>query len=450
MKQEENILIVGAGGIGCELLKNMVRSKCKSISIVDLDRIEETNFHRQFLFTENDLFKNKAEVAKEKIYRHFGVHIESYVGDITDISKFPFSFFRRFKTIMNAVDNNKTRRHVNRMAIVCGCIVFESGSAGYLGQTYIIKPFITECYSCIEREETKIVATCTTRSIPTELSHCVSWAKYYLFPLIFSYSRERRREEQLCFVFNEMAGCCYKKENGCCYEIEQLKKMFCPNLFKIKEKTKNPIAFHRNHVFFYRTVVSIKEKNIVSFNKDDQDVLDFVYYSTLIRAKLYQIESGTRFEIEGIAASIIPSTLTTNSTVAGMMTSLFFRYKKYGIKGCKNEYLTTGGRVWIIQEKIEERKKNCLICGIKRRIFSGDLKKETIRSFLKHEGIEDCDLFEGKRLIYSKEEQENVEKTFSELLIREDSFLIVDFGNSVIEYSFFDSKLKLSSPKREI
>lgn len=42
--------MVGAGGIGCELVKNLVMSGFKDFVMIDLDTIDVTNLNRQFLF----------------------------------------------------------------------------------------------------------------------------------------------------------------------------------------------------------------------------------------------------------------------------------------------------------------------------------------------------------------------------------------------------------------
>ena len=62
--EQARILMVGAGGIGCELLKNLVLTGFGEIHIVDLDTIDLSNLNRQFLFRHKHIKKSKAMVSK--------------------------------------------------------------------------------------------------------------------------------------------------------------------------------------------------------------------------------------------------------------------------------------------------------------------------------------------------------------------------------------------------
>lgn len=58
------VLVVGAGGIGCELVKNLSKSGYKNITILDFDNIEVTNLNRQFYFRKAHISQSKAKIVK--------------------------------------------------------------------------------------------------------------------------------------------------------------------------------------------------------------------------------------------------------------------------------------------------------------------------------------------------------------------------------------------------
>lgn len=192
-----NILLVGAGGIGCELLKNLALTGFSNITVVDLDTIDVSNLNRQLLFRSHHVGQPKCVVACQ-VAAQLAVSSSSdrsvtYTplhGNVCDSSQFHVEFFKPFALILNALDNVVARRRVNRLALAANVPLIEAGTTGYLGQvTTIHKGSETACYECHTQETGKVYPICTIRSTPSAPVHCIVWAKE-LYKLIFGDSVE--------------------------------------------------------------------------------------------------------------------------------------------------------------------------------------------------------------------------------------------------------------------
>ncbi len=78
--------MVGAGGIGCELLKTLVLSGFRNVEMIDLDTIDVSNLNRQFLFRKRHVGMSKAQVRPAREIRRPRDPIRSF----SCLSFFPF------------------------------------------------------------------------------------------------------------------------------------------------------------------------------------------------------------------------------------------------------------------------------------------------------------------------------------------------------------------------
>ncbi|KAH8363824.1 hypothetical protein KR200_004656 [Drosophila serrata] len=185
--KKSKVLVVGAGGIGCEVLKNLVLSGFTDIEIIDLDTIDLSNLNRQFLFHREHVGKSKARVARESALSfNPDANITAYHDSVTS-TDYGVNFYKKFDLVLSALDNRAARIHVNRMCLNADVPLIESGTAGYSGQVELIKRGLTQCYECTPKEKQRSFPGCTIRNTPSEPIHCIVWAKH-LFNQLFGES----------------------------------------------------------------------------------------------------------------------------------------------------------------------------------------------------------------------------------------------------------------------
>ncbi|XP_068143427.1 SUMO-activating enzyme subunit 2 [Drosophila tropicalis] len=187
--KSSKVLVVGAGGIGCEVLKNLVLSGFLDIEIIDLDTIDLSNLNRQFLFHREHVGKSKANVARESALSfNPDAKIIAHHDSVTS-ADYGVNFFKKFNVVLSALDNRAARNHVNRMCLNADVPLIESGTSGYNGQVEFIKRGLTQCYECTPKEKQRSFPGCTIRNTPSEPIHCIVWAKH-LFNQLFGESQE--------------------------------------------------------------------------------------------------------------------------------------------------------------------------------------------------------------------------------------------------------------------
>ena len=145
---ESRVFLVGAGAIGCEMLKNLAllgvgTSPRGKIIVTDMDRIERSNLSRQFLFRGNDVGQSKARTAARAVQKmNPAVHVECWevkVGPETE-DTFSDEFMESLTAVCNALDNVEARKYMDSRCVRFGKPLLEAGTLGTRGNTQIVIP----------------------------------------------------------------------------------------------------------------------------------------------------------------------------------------------------------------------------------------------------------------------------------------------------------------------
>ena len=174
----------GAGGLGCEILKDLALSGFKDIHVIDMDTIDVSNLNRQFLFRHADVGKSKAEVAARFVMNRVkGVTITPHNCKIQDKDD---AFYMQFSMVVCGLDSIEARRWINAQLVnmVDGenpdslKLLIDGGTEGFMGQVRSIIPTMTSCIECqLDLHAPRAaVPLCTLATIPRQPEHCIEWA----------------------------------------------------------------------------------------------------------------------------------------------------------------------------------------------------------------------------------------------------------------------------------
>ena len=184
------IFLVGAGAIGCELLKNLAAmgagtyqsdTKQGCLIVTDMDTIEKSNLSRQLLFRDHDVGDFKSAAARTAVLRFLpGCQIEAHTSRVGEEEDGPFDddfWSAGCDVVLNALDNVEARLFVDGQCVSNGRGLIDAGTLGPKGNVQVVVPFKSESYGSSVDPPEPDIPVCTLKNFPYDISHTIQWAR---------------------------------------------------------------------------------------------------------------------------------------------------------------------------------------------------------------------------------------------------------------------------------
>jgi len=152
--QSANVMVVGAGALGNEVIKNLTLMGVGNIYIVDFDSVEAANLSRSILFRESDNGRNKAMLAAARAKEiNPDVNVQYLHGDV--MTAIGLGVFRRMDVIVGCLDNREARLAVNRFAYWVNKPWVDGAIQELLGLVRVFVPGEGACFECTLTEQAR-------------------------------------------------------------------------------------------------------------------------------------------------------------------------------------------------------------------------------------------------------------------------------------------------------
>ncbi len=145
---ESSVLVVGAGGLGAPALTYLVAAGVGRISIVDFDDVEESNLHRQILFSTEDVGRPKTDAARDRLHAlnplvRLDVHERRFDAESAA------GLLAGHDLVLDGTDTFATRYLVNDAAVLAGVPNVFASISRFDGQASVFGMPDGPCYRCL-------------------------------------------------------------------------------------------------------------------------------------------------------------------------------------------------------------------------------------------------------------------------------------------------------------
>ena len=146
-----SVLILGAGGLGTPAALALAAAGATRIGVVDDDRVDASNLHRQVLFTDADLGQPKVTAFARALARRFpALQLEPYALRF-DASN-ALELLEPYDILLDGTDNFAAKFLANDAAVLAGKPLVHGAAVGLGGQLLTVPARGRPCYRCLFEE----------------------------------------------------------------------------------------------------------------------------------------------------------------------------------------------------------------------------------------------------------------------------------------------------------
>lgn len=149
--KDAKVLVVGAGALGNELVKNLVMMGVGTTIVIDMDTVENSNLARCVFFRPGDDGRPKAELLASRAREiNPDVEVIPVVGDVRlDLG---LGVFDDVDVVLGGLDNREARMFVNQSCYKTSTPWVDGAIEGLMGVARVFSPPETACYECTMHE----------------------------------------------------------------------------------------------------------------------------------------------------------------------------------------------------------------------------------------------------------------------------------------------------------
>lgn len=145
--RNSRVAVIGAGGLGCPILQYLTAAGVGKITIIEFDKVDETNLQRQILYGSDDVGKLKSIIAKNRL-EHLNSFTEVEILNLRITEENSVKTLKDHDIIVDATDNLRTRYILSDTSVILDKPMVHGAIFKYEGQASVFNYRGGPTYRC--------------------------------------------------------------------------------------------------------------------------------------------------------------------------------------------------------------------------------------------------------------------------------------------------------------